>query len=101
MFSFHETRVINPVIVRSSPDQNLSGSRDALHSDEEAGSPHAHPAGPDGVKGRRASRKPIADAEIGESEVSLTLLKKRKDLPGVDCCMNDVLVFQAFQGRAD
>lgn len=73
--AFHsETLVLNRVTVsvRSSLDQDVSGSRDALHSDEEAGSPHAHPARIDGIKGRRASRKPVADAEIGESEVSFT-----------------------------
>lgn len=52
-------------------DEDLPGPCDAVHPDQEAGPPHAHPAGPDWPKGGRAPWQPFPDPEVGESQVRL------------------------------
>lgn len=60
----------------SAPHTDLSGPRDGVHSDQEAGPPHAHSPGPHGAKSRRTPRQPLSDAEVGESQVGHWLSKK-------------------------
>lgn len=49
----------------SSVDKDLHRPRDAIHSDQEAGPPHAHPPGTHGTAGGRAPWQPVTDAAAG------------------------------------
>lgn len=53
----------------SSTDTNLPRPCDAFHPDQEASSPHAHPARADGSAGRGASREPLPGTAAGSAQV--------------------------------
>lgn len=70
---FQRWLLVHSSLLASSVDKDLHRPRDAVHPDQEAGPPHAHPLGSHGTAGGRAPRQLVTDTAAGVPPVNLRL----------------------------